>query len=692
MPEQIADPMFLIYAHGNKISGKQAIRLRRGMMRVLLRTNPQMLSSGEIKNTWLQVVPPFGAATGIKDGAKEYAMLCRFVLKEESISQEFADRLRLLLIDLLLRSNPPLLAVDEVSRTCFIVLRKGNTDGQGVAFLQILRPDAKILVEAGGDILVAVPGSLDQALLNKIGGDANNKPVVRKAYDSDLSGGFLSMFVASDDFVNSNSGEIAKMFGSFFVNTDGLFGYESDGGDDEDEDEDLDDVDAEDAAAGDSGADSPKALVVADEDAAASGNRKKPKISRKELVGMILNRLDGGGATAEECPSSPADDRIVLPDDVESPPIVRLKSFLRSRVIGQERAVTEVSRAFNIALAGLSRPERPLLVEFWAGPTSVGKTEMALSLAKFLEECEREILADAKKSGKPAPFTEKDIALPPIEIVDCGMFSGSLSHGISNLIGSPTGYVGSKEDNRNGPPRPPILNDKRFPSNRIMVLLLDEFEKAVVDSRDNGAEIIGILMKILDKGELFNNWGQRVLFDRTVVIFTSNIGSAKIVEAAENAGIGFKADDRHSESGVRVLNDQVYAGTKKEYEKIFSPEFRNRIHRFIAFRFLSDAEYRLIIQKEFRDIRERAQKEVQVDLELAEETVEWFLPQIHVKEGVRKLRDWMDKEIVEPLSRAHNLKWLKVGKTYRVGTRKFTRPDGATEIKAEFVLIEGTKT
>lgn len=690
MSEQIADPMLLIFAHGNKISGKQAIRLRRGMMRVLLRTNPQMLSSAELKNTWLQVVPPFGAATGIKDGAKEYAMLCKLVLKEEFISQDSANRLRLLLIDLLLRSNPPLLAVDEASRTCLIVLRNGNADGKGVALLQILRPDAKIMVEAGGDILVAVPGSLDKALLDKIGGDANNKPIVRKAYDSDLSSGFFSMFVASDSFVNSNSGEIAKMFGSFFVSTDGLFGYESDGGDDEGED--LDDEDAEDAAAIDSAADSSKALVVVDEGGAASQNKEKPKVSRKELVSIILNDIDGGETAAEECPPPPADGRIILPDDIEPPSIAGLKNFLHSRVIGQERAVTEVSRAFNIALAGLSRPERPLLVEFWAGPTSVGKTEMAISLAKFLEEREREILTDAKKSGKPAPFTEKDIALPPIEIVDCGMFSGSLSHGVSNLIGSPTGYVGSREDNRNGPPRPPILNNKRFSSNRIMVLLLDEFEKAVVDSRDNGAEIIGILMKILDKGELLNNWGQRVSFDRTVIIFTSNIGSAKIVEVAENAGIGFKADNRHSESGVRVLNDQVYASTKKEYEKIFSPEFRNRIHRFVAFRFLSDAEYRLIIQKEFRDIRERARKEVQVDLELTEEVIEWFLPQIHVKEGVRKLRDWMDKEIVEPLSRAHNLKWLKAGKTYRVGTRKAARQDGTSETKADFVLIEGTKT
>jgi ATP-dependent Clp protease ATP-binding subunit ClpA len=339
--------------------------------------------------------------------------------------------------------------------------------------------------------------------------------------------------------------------------------------------------------------------------------------------------------------------------------------------------------------AGFNTPSRPLLVVFFAGPTGVGKTEMAYALSDFLWVSEKNALKESKKKGRYVPFNEKEIIEPPIIEVDCGEFAGSLSHGVSNLIGSPAGYVGSKGTGKGA--QPPVFNPQNFPKNRIKVLLLDEIEKAFINSRDNGAEIMGVLMKILDKGKLVNNWEEEVDFTRTIIIFTSNIGSVEIMKSAEDPKIGFGAGIKRkdlSDKAIEQLNEKIYDVTKREYEKLFRPEFRNRINRFIAFHFLSSAEYIAIIKKEFAEIVEKRARELGFAIELSTEILDWFLNEIKGEEGVRKLRDFMQKEISEPIAKAYNLKKLKAGKTYIVKIKAVPVPNDKdkVEMKAYFVV------
>lgn len=392
-------------------------------------------------------------------------------------------------------------------------------------------------------------------------------------------------------------------------------------------------------------------------------------------------------------------DVLDLPEGLEPPFGERMKKYLSERVIGQERPIRVIARAFNLAKAGLlPRAKRPLLNLFLSGPSATGKTELAFALSDLLGELEKEALKRAREKNLPLPFTEEDIQDPPLIMVDCGMFAGSLSHGVSNLIGSPVGFVGSKCHAGNY--QPPILSAERFPKNRLRVLLFDEIEKAFIDSRDRGAELKGVLMKILDKGEFVNNANELVDFSRTVIIFTSNVGAVQIIKSAQESHYGFKAEGiradkkrRLSEEDIEKLNDKIYWSTKKEYEEVIPPDFRNRIHRFIVFRFPTDANYRAIIEKEFRNLKDDV-KEFGISLELGADAVEWILDEIKAEEGVRKLRDLMQKEIAEPLARAYNLGKLKAGKIYEAHTKKVKARDGnngQTEIKVIFKIKDAER-
>lgn len=361
-------------------------------------------------------------------------------------------------------------------------------------------------------------------------------------------------------------------------------------------------------------------------------------------------------------------------EDDEPPSIRMLHDFLSKRVIGQDRAVRTVVRAFNLVKAGYVTEQRSLITLFFAGPTSVGKTEFARALADFIWSMEKEAIERAKQNGIQPHISEKEIEKPPLVEVDCGMFAGSLSHGVSNLVGAPTGYVGSKGTKDRGMYQEPILTPKNFPPNRITVLLFDEIEKAFVDSRDNGAEIMGVLMKILDKGEFVNNDCDIVDFRRTIVIFTSNIGSKDILNAVNDVGIGFTSSPKKewlTEQEVEEVNYKIYNITKKAYEKLFPPEFRNRIHRLVVFHFLHESHYREIINKEFSSVRDWGKKRG-IEISLSDEAVEWILAEINAEEGVRKLRDFMANKIMEPIAKAYNLRKLTSAKRVIVNKEDFS--------------------
>lgn len=390
----------------------------------------------------------------------------------------------------------------------------------------------------------------------------------------------------------------------------------------------------------------------------------------------------------------PAHDPAMMEENEEPPSIAACGKYLSMRIIGQKRPIRALTRTINRLKAGVIRKKRPLLVIAFMGPSSVGKTELARALADYLWTLEKKALERAKEKNMPVPFTEEDILRPPLIEINCGDFAGSQSHAVSVLAGSPPGFAGSRGTQS---AQPPIFTPSNFPANRFTVLLLDEIEEALIDTRDNGADIRGILVKILDSDTYTNNWGEKVNFENTIIVLTSNIGWKEIAERAEPSSFGIKPTredkkKKRTEEDITRLNESIYEVTKREWEKTMPLKLRKRTHLLVVFHFLNKENYRQIILKEFRELTERVRQEMEIDLELSEEAVAWLLDEVETEEGVRTLGFFMDKEIVVPLSRLYNLKRLTKGKKYVVGIKEVPSGDDeiplTQEIKMDFRLVE----
>lgn len=436
----------------------------------------------------------------------------------------------------------------------------------------------------------------------------------------------------------------------------------------------------------------PPQVVVVGEETEHKKTGQKTTPTKEELINFLFWDDTGAETSSQET----AGEILELPEDAEITSISDLKKYMAQRVIGQERAIRTIGRALNLAKARNFPKEGSLLKVIFAGPKGVGKTELALALADWLWEAEKKALARAKEQGKPSLFIEAEIAKPPFVKIPCGDFAGENSHGVSDLIGSPTGYAGSRGTQN---AHPPVLRPELFPPNRMVVLLFDEIEKAFLGARNEGAELMGIMVEFMNTGKYRNRWGEEVDFSRTIVICTSNVGSVKIMQSAKEPTMGIRPrrngngrkKRRLTEEEIERLNEKIYDTTRDEYAKTFRPEFRDRLGRLIVFRFLTDSEYHQIVQKVFKEeVLEWAEKVAGIKVELTEETANWILEELKFEEGVRDLREFVRKEISEPLARAHNLQRLKRGKTYVVRIKKGGPQNGSkitngeTDIKAEF--------
>ncbi|BAT51890.1 endopeptidase Clp ATP-binding chain [Nostoc sp. NIES-3756] len=227
----------------------------------------------------------------------------------------------------------------------------------------------------------------------------------------------------------------------------------------------------------------------------------------------------------------------------ESEKLLHMEDTLHQRLIGQEDAVKAVSRAIRRARVGLKNPNRPIASFVFSGPTGVGKTELAKSLASYFFGSE-----------------EAMIRLDMSEYME--------RHTVSKLIGSPPGYVGYNEGGQ--------LTEavRRRP---YTVVLFDEIEKAHPD-------VFNMLLQILEDGRLTDAKGRTVDFKNTLLILTSNIGS-KVIEKG-GGGIGFEFADDQSESQYNRIRSLV----NEELKQYFRPEFLNRLDEIIVFRQLSKAE------------------------------------------------------------------------------------------------------
>jgi ATP-dependent Clp protease ATP-binding subunit ClpB len=244
----------------------------------------------------------------------------------------------------------------------------------------------------------------------------------------------------------------------------------------------------------------------------------------------------------------------MLEGDVER--LVRMEDRLRERVVGQEEALLLVSNAVRRARAGLSDPKKPIGSFLFMGPTGVGKTEMARSLADFLFDDEK-----AMVRIDMSEYMEK--------------------HSVSRLVGAPPGYVGYDEGGQ--------LTEtiRRRP---YAVILFDEIEKAHPD-------VFNILLQVLDEGRLTDGKGRTVDFKNTVLIMTSNVASDLIQESAEK--------------DIPDLKGRLMDALRKT----FRPEFLNRIDEIVTFGSLGEDQIRKIVEIQFQDLKKRvAEKKIVLNL------------------------------------------------------------------------------
>jgi ATP-dependent Clp protease ATP-binding subunit ClpC len=241
----------------------------------------------------------------------------------------------------------------------------------------------------------------------------------------------------------------------------------------------------------------------------------------------------------------------------ESEMLMHLEDTLHQRLIGQEQAVVAVSRAVRRARVGLKNPNRPIASFIFSGPTGVGKTELAKSLAAYFFGAE-----DAMIRLDMSEFMER--------------------HTVSKLIGSPPGYVGYEE----GGQLTEAVRRKPY-----TVILFDEIEKAHPD-------VFNMLLQLLDDGHLTDAKGRKVDFKNTLIILTSNIGS-KVIEKG-GGGIGFQFDDA-SEASYNRIKTLV----NEELKNFFRPEFLNRLDDIIVFTQLNKDEVKQIAEIMLVDVGSR---------------------------------------------------------------------------------------
>jgi ATP-dependent Clp protease ATP-binding subunit ClpB len=276
--------------------------------------------------------------------------------------------------------------------------------------------------------------------------------------------------------------------------------------------------------------------------------------------------------------------------------LLRLGDVLHKDVIGQDEAVTAVSEAILRARSGIKDPRRPIGCFLFLGPTGVGKTELAKSLAKELFDNEHSLIRIDMSE-----YMEK--------------------HAVSRLVGAPPGYIGYEE----GGQLTEAVRRKPY-----SVVLFDEIEKAHPD-------VFNILLQIMDDGRITDSQGRTVNFKNTILILTSNIGSRFLLE-------GIKQDG--------TLPESVREAVHKELKQSFRPEFLNRLDDIILFKPLHLDEIRKIVGILLRELNERL-TEQRVELKLTDAAANWIAEQGYDPiYGARPLKRFLQKQIETPLARA----------------------------------------
>jgi len=340
--------------------------------------------------------------------------------------------------------------------------------------------------------------------------------------------------------------------------------------------------------------------------AQAKADRLKLEEENPEALAMVEGRLPTATVTPEDVAAVVATWTGVPVKSLyleEAAKLLHLEEALHVRVVDQNEAVTAVADAIRRSRSGLGDPRRPIGSFLFLGPTGVGKTELAKTLADYLFDDEDALLRlDMSEYMEP--------------------------HTVSRLFGSPPGYVGFDQGGQ--------LTEavRRRP---YQVILFDEVEKA-------HPEVFNALLQILDDGRLTDGHGRTVDFRNTVIIMTSNVGSTRAYEKRRDT-LGFA-------TSVEVKQDeQIERRLKEELKKTFRPEFLNRIDEVIVFHRLPEASLYMVVDKMLDDVRSRL-AERQLTLELSEEARIWLVKNGYDDTyGARPLRRLIQKEVENGLAR-----------------------------------------
>ena len=288
----------------------------------------------------------------------------------------------------------------------------------------------------------------------------------------------------------------------------------------------------------------------------------------------------------------------------EASRLQKLEETLHKRVIGQEEAVSAVSKAVRRGRVGLKDPKRPIGSFLFLGPTGVGKTEVSKALAE-------------------AVFGNEE------SMIRVDMSEYMEKHSVSKMIGSPPGYVGHEDGGQ--------LSEK-VRRNPFSVILFDEIEKAHPD-------VFNILLQVLDDGHITDSQGRKVDFKNTIIIMTSNAGAQSIIEP-KKLGFGAKEDEKQD-------HERMKASVMEEVKRIFKPEFLNRIDETIVFRALNKDDMKKIIGIMVRDLQKRCKKQLQIDLVVREAAKEFIVEKAYDRKyGARPLRRKLQDEVEDRLADA----------------------------------------
>lgn len=288
----------------------------------------------------------------------------------------------------------------------------------------------------------------------------------------------------------------------------------------------------------------------------------------------------------------------------EASRLQKLEETLHKRVIGQEEAVSAVSKAVRRGRVGLKDPKRPIGSFLFLGPTGVGKTEVSKALAE-------------------AVFGNEE------SMIRVDMSEYMEKHSVSKMIGSPPGYVGHEDGGQ--------LSEK-VRRNPFSVILFDEIEKAHPD-------VFNILLQVLDDGHITDSQGRKVDFKNTIIIMTSNAGAQSIIEP-KKLGFGAKEDEKQD-------HERMKASVMEEVKRIFKPEFLNRIDETIVFRALNKDDMKKIIGIMVRDLQKRCKEQLQIDLVVREAAKEYIVEKAYDRKyGARPLHRKLQDEVEDRLADA----------------------------------------